>query len=63
MIPWRDWLLFSVAALRLAPADFWALTLLEWRWLAAAAPSAAMTADRLHELHRLYPDEPPCQTA
>jgi hypothetical protein len=63
MIPWRNWLMFAVSALRLSPADFWSLTLAEWRWLASLAPAPAMTADRLAELHRLYPDEPSCQTA
>ena len=63
MIPWRDWLLFAVGALRLSPADFWSLTLGEWRWLSSNAPAAPMTIARLAELHRRYPDEPPCQTA
>lgn len=43
--------------MKLSPADFWALTPAEWRWLIeAGAPDAPRRAD-LDALMRLYPDE------
>ena len=56
MIPWRRWFLFAVVSLGLAPEDFWALTLKEWRFL-APEESAALSRGGLDRLIALYPDE------
>jgi Phage tail assembly chaperone protein, TAC len=53
-----------VLTLRLAPGDFWALPLAEWRWLLAAslgvhANGAATDAATLQFLIHLYPDKNP----
>lgn len=45
--------------LRLAPGDFWALSLCEWRALVEArfgCPAPALTRARLDALIRMYPD-------
>lgn len=59
MIPWRQWLSFAVGALRLDPETFWSMTVGEWRWLTAAAPSGALTRAGLDALIALYPDKTP----
>jgi hypothetical protein len=56
MIPFRRWFAYAISALGLSPADFWALTLAEWRWLMPDAPTA-MTRAGLDTLLHLYPDE------
>jgi hypothetical protein len=56
-IPWRDWFGAAVAQ-GLAPAEFWRLTLAEWRWLSPA--SNALDRAGLLSLIALYPDETPC---
>lgn len=56
MIPFSDWFRLAVGALGLSPDAFWALTFLEWRWLAPQAE--AMRQDELSRLVALYPDEP-----
>jgi hypothetical protein len=56
MIPWRQWFLFAVLSLGLAPEEFWALTLNEWRFL-APDEGAALTRGGLQRLIALYPDE------
>ncbi|MBL4618954.1 MAG: phage tail assembly chaperone [Marinicaulis sp.] len=54
--------------LRLSPEVFWALSVTEWRWLAAAslgglggAPQA-MDRDALHALMQQHPDRKSCKT-
>jgi hypothetical protein len=56
MIPWRDWFQHAVLTLRLAPSEFWAMSLAEWR-LIAPQPSPALGPDGLAALLALYPDE------
>lgn len=58
MIPWRQWFFFAVVSLGLAPEEFWALTLKEWRFL-APDDSAALSRGGLDRLIALYPDETP----
>jgi len=58
MIPWRQWFLFAVVTLGLAPEDFWALTIEEWRHL-TPDEGAALDAGGLQRLVALYPDEKP----
>lgn len=42
------------------PDDFWALSALEWRWLAGAgAPEPLLTRAEALRLVALYPDEKP----
>ena len=56
MSGWGD--LMRLAALRFAipPADFWALSLCEWRALAGGA-APVLTRGGLDALLRAYPDE------
>jgi len=56
MIPWRRWFQFAVVSLGLAPEEFWALTVGEWRFL-APDESAAMDRGGLEHLIALYPDK------
>ena len=45
--------------LGLSPADFWALSLTEWRWLVASLANSAgepMDLETLHQLIKQYPD-------
>ncbi|MBI1365769.1 MAG: phage tail assembly chaperone [Alphaproteobacteria bacterium] len=41
--------------MRLSPADFWNLTVAEWRWL-AQPEGDAMTRAEFERLAALYPD-------
>jgi hypothetical protein len=40
----------------LSPADFWSLSLLEWRWL-AEEETPRMSRAEVEALARLFPDE------
>jgi uncharacterized phage protein (TIGR02216 family) len=53
--PWAEWLRAGLFALGLTPADFWRLSLAEWRALAGAGDGAP-TADELRVLMRAHPD-------
>ncbi len=46
-----------MTVLRLPPRDFWALSLVEWRWLAGPAGGEAMTRAELTRLKQQHPDE------
>ncbi|MGJ3231312.1 MAG: phage tail assembly chaperone [Oceanicaulis sp.] len=39
--PWRSWFAAAVTRFGLSPADFWALTLAEWRALAGGGAGSA----------------------
>jgi len=52
--PWAEWLRAGAFALGLKPAEFWALSLAEWRALAGVG--GAPTADELKALMRAHPD-------
>lgn len=61
-MPWDEWFAYGVRAMRLRPADFWALTPGEWRALLAA--DQGLVAERFSRsqfdsLFALYPDETP----
>lgn len=51
--------------MNLRPADFWALSPAEWRWLAGAAGAAAPSRADVEALIRLHPDKtaPPFSAA
>lgn len=54
--PWRS-LIAAAQRLGVAPAQFWRLSLREWRALVAPAADAAMTRAGFEALERLYPDK------
>ena len=54
MLPWPEMMRSALAA-GIRPADFWRLSLKEWRWLAARG--AGLEAGRLAELMAGFPDE------
>ncbi|MCB2114442.1 MAG: phage tail assembly chaperone [Parvularculaceae bacterium] len=58
MIPWRRWFAFAVHSLGLAPEEFWALTVCEWRAL-APDDAPALTRAGLVALIASYPDKTP----
>ncbi len=52
---------FGLGVLRLAPSEFWAMTLPELKaaaGLSAGAPNAAPTVETLERLMRRFPDAP-----
>jgi uncharacterized phage protein (TIGR02216 family) len=54
--PWAAWFRFGVGALRLAPRDFWRLSLWEWLELIGAQTTPAPTYAELEALMRAHPD-------
>jgi uncharacterized phage protein (TIGR02216 family) len=54
--PWPA-LIAAACRLGVAPAQFWRLSLREWRALVAPPADAAMTRARFEALLRLYPDK------
>ncbi len=54
---WRESLRLAVA-LGLSPADFWALSWREWRWLNATPAPPNMPRTCLDDLMSTYPDAP-----
>lgn len=54
---WRT-ALREAARLHIAPADFWRLSVLEWRALSAASVTS-LARPALEALMRRYPDAPP----
>ncbi|MEL6325017.1 MAG: phage tail assembly chaperone [Pseudomonadota bacterium] len=56
MLPWPD-MLQAAIRMGLNPAEFWRLSLVEWRWLVAGhSDSGAMTPQGLDALMQSYPD-------
>lgn len=53
--PWRA-LIAAAQRLGVAPAQFWRLSLREWRALVAPSADALMTRAAFEALVRLYPD-------
>ena len=43
--------------MKLAPSEFWSLSLEEWRWLVTPATNNAMTRDDLDTLYHQFPDK------
>jgi len=43
--------------MKLAPSEFWSLSLGEWRWLLLAGDDPAMTKTDLHSLLSQFPDD------
>lgn len=58
MLPWGEMLRAGQALGVSAPA-FWALSLREWRWLAAREAASAMAPETLADLIAQFPDEVP----
>ena len=56
MLPWSEMMRSALAA-GIRPADFWRLSLKEWRWLAARG--AGLKAGQLAELMAGFPDVHP----
>ena len=54
MLPWSEMMRSALAA-GIRPADFWRLSLKEWRWLAARG--AGLKAGQLAELMAGFPEE------
>ncbi|GIU67614.1 phage tail assembly chaperone [Candidatus Phycosocius spiralis] len=54
ILPWHD-MLGSAAAMGLRPAQFWEVSVAEWRALAGINP--AMTKQDLHALQHAFPDQ------
>jgi uncharacterized phage protein (TIGR02216 family) len=58
MIPWDAWMAMGIGRMRLAPRDFWRMSLREWR--AALGQGAGQGLDRaeLETLMKEHPDVP-----
>jgi len=56
MLPWADMIRAALQA-GIAPAGFWQLSLIEWRWLVQPAQAGFLRSD-LTELMKEYPDGP-----
>lgn len=54
MLPWAE-MFRSALSVGLSPREFWALSLKEWRWL-AAGNGTPFNPEHLHELMKEYPD-------
>ena len=55
MLPWAD-MLRHAFGLGFAPADFWACSVREWRWLSGGHESG-LVRQHLDELVRQFPDK------
>jgi uncharacterized phage protein (TIGR02216 family) len=58
LLPWPD-LLRAALVLGVKPDEFWALSIAEWRALAAtqAGPDAGLSKDRFNALCAAFPDK------
>ena len=64
IFPWADWLFFACHTLHLSPADFWSLSVAEWKAMQEGymrfTQANMDTPLQLHELDDLmkrYPDD------
>lgn len=55
MLPWGEMMRAALAA-GVPVADFWALSVREWRWLSQGAEGQDMGQNGLAELMKIYPD-------
>lgn len=58
MIPWDAWMAHGIGRLRLAPRDFWSLSVREWRAVLGQDRDPAMTRRELEDLLKDHPDVP-----
>jgi hypothetical protein len=56
---WAAWLRHAVVSLGLRPADFWALSLKEWRMLNPSARSETLSRNEFETLRQQFPDGGP----
>jgi uncharacterized phage protein (TIGR02216 family) len=56
--PWPE-MIVAAQRMGLAPAQFWRLSLKEWRVLVAPAGGPALTREAFSALARRYPDQAP----
>jgi uncharacterized phage protein (TIGR02216 family) len=58
MIPWDAWMAHGVGRLRIAPSEFWRMSLREWRAVLGQGGQSALSRAELEVLLKEHPDVP-----